>query len=333
MHPADVVGEQNDIEVRTGTDGDRDRPRRPHGHAGRRRDLEYGRLVLATGATPRTLPGTSAIRTIDDSAARSRRCWTTATGHLGVIGGGFIGVEAAASARMKGWDVTMAVPESVVWEHLFGAEVGRYFQRQLESHGVHVLHRHQGAARAGSYNVRAGRDRRRPQHRAGRGRRARGRQRRAGRRASVGRRRHLGGRRHRRVPERRARQAACGSSTGTSRSTRARTSAASGRARRTARTPSCRTSSRTSATGRGSSTSGPGKGRVDIRGSMDADDFVAYYRTTTGAVTACLGVNRSRRRRRGQRADHRAPAAARRVGGRRKTVPGTVIHLPAVSLR
>ena len=60
-------------------------------------------------------------------------------GHLGVIGGGFIGVEAAASARMKGLDVTMAVPESVVWEHLFGAEVGRYFQRQLENHGVTVL--------------------------------------------------------------------------------------------------------------------------------------------------------------------------------------------------
>ena len=55
-----------------------------------------------------------------------------------MIGGGFIGVEAAASARMKGWDVTMAVPENVVWEHLFGAEVAAYFQRQLEQHGVHV---------------------------------------------------------------------------------------------------------------------------------------------------------------------------------------------------
>ena len=53
-----------------------------------------------------------------------------------MIGGGFIGVEAAASARMKGWDVTMAVPEDVVWEHLFGAEVAAYFQRQLEQHGV-----------------------------------------------------------------------------------------------------------------------------------------------------------------------------------------------------
>ena len=42
-------------------------------------------------------------------------------------------------------------------------------------------------------------------------------------------------------------------------------------------TPSCRTSSRTSATGRGSSTSARASGRVEVRGSMDADDFVAYY--------------------------------------------------------
>jgi 3-phenylpropionate/trans-cinnamate dioxygenase ferredoxin reductase subunit len=53
---------------------------------------------------------------------------------------------------MKGWDVTMAVPESVVWEHLFGAEVARYFQRHLEEHGVNV---HTGTKQLpeGSYDV------------------------------------------------------------------------------------------------------------------------------------------------------------------------------------
>ena len=49
-----------------------------------------------------------------------------------MIGGGFIGVEVAASARMKGLDVTMVVPEDVVWEKLFGAQVGGYFQGHLE---------------------------------------------------------------------------------------------------------------------------------------------------------------------------------------------------------
>jgi hypothetical protein len=38
---------------------------------------------------------------------------------------------------------------------------------------------------------------------------------------------------------------------------------------------------------------GPGSGEVDIRGSMDDDDFVAYYLDGDGKVTACLGVNRS----------------------------------------
>jgi len=38
---------------------------------------------------------------------------------------------------------------------------------------------------------------------------------------------------------------------------------------------------------------GPGSGRVDIRGSMADDDFVAYYLDGDDTVTACLGVNRS----------------------------------------
>ena len=113
----------------------------PAGHAveldgGER--IEYGRLALATGATPRQLPGSTTIRTIDDSR-RVGELLARGSGRLGVIGGGFIGVEAAASARMKGLDVTMVVPEDVVWERLFGAKVGGYFQRHLEQHGVRVL--------------------------------------------------------------------------------------------------------------------------------------------------------------------------------------------------
>ena len=59
--------------------------------------VEYERLALATGATPRELPGARVIRTIEDSSALAEML-ETSTGHLGVIGGGFIGVEAAACA-------------------------------------------------------------------------------------------------------------------------------------------------------------------------------------------------------------------------------------------
>src|SRR3954454_999081 len=100
--------------------------------------LEYGRLLLATGATPRTLGDASTIRVIEDSQ-RVGELLEKGSGHLGVIGGGFIGVEAAASARMKGLDVTMVAPEPVLWSHLFGEQVGSYFQGHMERHGVRVL--------------------------------------------------------------------------------------------------------------------------------------------------------------------------------------------------
>lgn len=136
MHPAAWWEEQN-VEVRTSTEAAAFNPAAHTVTLRSGEPIEYGRLVLATGSTPRTLPGTRSIRTIEDSHFLGEQL-ERGSGHLGVIGGGFIGVEAAASARMKGWDVTMAVPEAVVWEHLFGPEVGAYFQRQLEAHGVTV---------------------------------------------------------------------------------------------------------------------------------------------------------------------------------------------------
>jgi 3-phenylpropionate/trans-cinnamate dioxygenase ferredoxin reductase subunit len=39
---------------------------------------------------------------------------------------------------MKGLDVTMVAPEPVLWSHLFGEQVGRYFQGHMERHGVQL---------------------------------------------------------------------------------------------------------------------------------------------------------------------------------------------------
>ncbi len=52
--------------------------------------IEYGRLALATGSTPRTLGEAATIRVIEDSE-RVGALLNTGSGHLGVIGGGFIG--------------------------------------------------------------------------------------------------------------------------------------------------------------------------------------------------------------------------------------------------
>jgi 3-phenylpropionate/trans-cinnamate dioxygenase ferredoxin reductase component len=74
--------------------------------------LRYDKLLLATGATPRRLrvPGSDlagifALRTIGDSTA-IREAARNAERAV-VVGGGFIGMEAAASLRQLGLDVTL----------------------------------------------------------------------------------------------------------------------------------------------------------------------------------------------------------------------------------
>lgn len=74
--------------------------------------LAYDRLVLATGARARRLPGmvdtppgVHVLRTFDD--ATQVRDAIAAAGHLMVLGGGFIGLEVAATARALGKQVTV----------------------------------------------------------------------------------------------------------------------------------------------------------------------------------------------------------------------------------
>lgn len=77
------------------------------------RTLDFGTLVLATGARPRTIAALTpapvpvfTLRTIDD--ARRIRSLLSAGVRLLVVGGGVIGLELAASARGLGCDVMVA---------------------------------------------------------------------------------------------------------------------------------------------------------------------------------------------------------------------------------
>lgn len=73
--------------------------------------LPYGGLVIATGATPRRLPGTDGLagihvlRTIDDSL--SLRADLSSARRVAVVGAGFIGCEVASSCRSLGLDVAL----------------------------------------------------------------------------------------------------------------------------------------------------------------------------------------------------------------------------------
>src|SRR5260221_309159 len=85
-------------------------------HCADGRRFPYGGLALATGAALRTLPlpgaqlqGIHCLRTIEDAQAISAALDAcTAQGRpLVVIGGGFIGLEVAATARKRGVEVTV----------------------------------------------------------------------------------------------------------------------------------------------------------------------------------------------------------------------------------
>ncbi len=75
-------------------------------------DFRYEKLLIATGATPRRLnvpgaelPGVYALRTIHDSDRI--RAAAQVSEKAVVVGGGFIGMEVAASLRQLGLDVTL----------------------------------------------------------------------------------------------------------------------------------------------------------------------------------------------------------------------------------
>jgi NADPH-dependent 2,4-dienoyl-CoA reductase/sulfur reductase-like enzyme len=103
-------------------------------------DLTFDGLVIATGSTPRTLPGQPelegvfTLRTIDDCyRLRSR---LDAEPRICVIGAGFIGSEVAATCRKRGLDVTVleALPQPMV--RGVGAVLGEVLGGLHRDHGV-----------------------------------------------------------------------------------------------------------------------------------------------------------------------------------------------------
>lgn len=118
--------------------------------AGKRVEIEgkapvaYDALLLATGAEPihlpidgADLPHVHVLRSLGDSRAiiaaaeKSKRAV--------VVGGSFIGLEAAASLRARNVEVHVVAPESVPLEKVMGQQLGAFIKQLHESHGV-VFH-------------------------------------------------------------------------------------------------------------------------------------------------------------------------------------------------
>jgi 3-phenylpropionate/trans-cinnamate dioxygenase ferredoxin reductase subunit len=105
--------------------------------------LEYGHLVLATGARNRLLDIPNAnledvryLRTLDESEALRQRL--SAGQRVVVIGAGFIGLEFAATARAKGLEVDVAELGSRVMARAVTAEISEYFQQRHGAAGIRI---------------------------------------------------------------------------------------------------------------------------------------------------------------------------------------------------
>lgn len=104
------------------------------------RVLEFDALVAATGIRPRRLPipgptaGRFALRTIDDALLIRERL--TPESNVLIMGAGFIGCEAAATARKLGASVCVVALDERPMIRPLGDELGASMQRLHEAHGV-----------------------------------------------------------------------------------------------------------------------------------------------------------------------------------------------------
>ena len=121
-------------------------------------ELEYGALLLATGATPIALQIQGAkrahvhlLRSLADS--RAIIAGTEGAKRAVVIGSSFIGMEVTASLRARGLEVAVVSPEAIPFERTLGPKLGEGLRSLHESHGVE-FHLGRTAVEIGEHTVR-----------------------------------------------------------------------------------------------------------------------------------------------------------------------------------
>jgi NADPH-dependent 2,4-dienoyl-CoA reductase/sulfur reductase-like enzyme len=106
--------------------------------------FQYDKLLIATGATPRRLavPGANlegiyALRTLRDSEAI--RAAARSAEHAVVVGGGFIGMEVAASLRQLGLTVTLIHHGRGLFDQFGSDALSEELAALYRGHGVELL--------------------------------------------------------------------------------------------------------------------------------------------------------------------------------------------------
>ncbi|MCV6825886.1 MULTISPECIES: NAD(P)/FAD-dependent oxidoreductase [Halocynthiibacter] len=106
--------------------------------------ISYDKLAITTGATPRQLPpsiggnlqNVFTVRSLADADAMSE--FFQPGKRLLVVGGGYIGLEAAAVARKKGVDVTLVEMADRILGRVAAPETADYFRALHTDHGVEI---------------------------------------------------------------------------------------------------------------------------------------------------------------------------------------------------
>ncbi|MBO6898989.1 MAG: FAD-dependent oxidoreductase [Shimia sp.] len=107
--------------------------------------LSYDHLVLTTGASPIRLPsaiggdlsGVYTVRNLADVDAMAPEF--VQDRHVLIVGGGYIGLEAAAVAAAKGLKVTLVEMSERILQRVAAKETSDYFRALHSSHGVEIL--------------------------------------------------------------------------------------------------------------------------------------------------------------------------------------------------
>jgi 3-phenylpropionate/trans-cinnamate dioxygenase ferredoxin reductase subunit len=115
-------------------------------------DIAYEALAFATGATPRRLPAAiggdlEGVFTVRDKADADRLATEMKPGHrLLILGGGYIGLEAAAVARKLGLDVTLIEMADRILARVAARDTADAIRTIHQSEGV-VIHEKTGLTR------------------------------------------------------------------------------------------------------------------------------------------------------------------------------------------
>jgi len=107
--------------------------------------IKYDMLALTTGSVPRRLPpaiggtleGVHVVRGLDDVDRMAPEFADTR--RVLIVGGGYIGLEAAAVAAKKGLKVTLVEMADRILQRVAAPETSNYFRELHKSHGVNIV--------------------------------------------------------------------------------------------------------------------------------------------------------------------------------------------------